>query len=228
MLNSKNKTLNPIKTLALCLLTLFSLFIVIPSFSSGLHAQRRPQKKGSPEQTRPSVGLRAAYFSVTGELGEKLPSGIGLNIHYQHPLSAFFPKLPGYFPDAVQAMFNYESLSNEEDGEAIGETFSYSLSRLGIEAGPVWSFLLAQSQYLSLGVLFGFAQENASTEWKLGDLTLANIDESGTVFSSHFLLNYEYHLSNFIFSGGLYTVYGGDEELPLIGTGINIGFAYKL
>ena len=213
------------KIRAVCLLALFSLFIIAPS--SELEAQRRPQRKGSPEQIRPSVGLRAAYFSVTGELGEKLPSGIGLNIHYQHPLSAFFPKLPGYFPDAVQAMFNYESLSSEEDGENQGETFSYSLSRIGLEAGPVWSFLLAQSQYLSLGALFGFAQETVVTELMYDGVTAAEIKESGMVFSSHLVLNYEYHLSNYIFSGGLYTVYGADEELPLTGTGINIGFAYK-
>ena len=214
------------KMRAVYLLTLFSLFIIAPS--SGLHAQRRPQKKGSTGQAQPSVGLRTAYFSVAGDLSETLPNGIGVNIYYDHPLSALFPKLPGYFPSSLQAMLNYESLSNEEEGEIQEDTFSYSLSRTGLEAGPVWAFLLSQKQYLSLGLMLGFAQESATTELKSDGALISEIKESGTLFSSHFLLNYEYHLSNFIFSGGLYTVYGGDEELPLIGTGINIGFAFKL
>ena len=92
-----------------------------------------------------------------------------------------------------------------------------------LQAGPFWSFFLADKQFLSVGYLLGFAQENAKSEIE-GQETL---EESGVVFSSHILVNYEYHHADLIFGGGLYTVYGADEEVPLIGIGLNFNFGYK-
>ena len=174
-------------------------------------------------RTRPSAGLRLAPFSTIGDINEKLSSGIGLNFYYEHPLSLLLQGLPSYAPDSLQAMFNYESLSGEEKRRQ--RTISYSLSRVGLELGPFWSFVLAPKQNLSLGFLVGFAQENASRESE--GIPSESDKESALALSTHFLLNYEYHYSDYIFGGGLYTVYGPDKDLPLLGVGLNLGVGYK-
>ena len=192
-------------SLALLILGLFSL--------SPLQAQ----------QEQSSAGLRTAYFATAGDLKETLPNGIGINVYYDYPLSSLFGSLPSYFPDSLQAMLNYEILSNEEEDEESELTSKYSLQRAGLELGPVWSFLLTESQVLSVALLGGFAQETSSNEREF----LAPVENSGIVFSSHLLLNYAYHYSDFVFGGGLYAVYGADEELPLVGVGLNLDFGYK-
>ena len=120
-------------------------------------------------------------------------------------------------------MLSYESLSNEEKDEESGISSKYSLQSAGLEAGPLWSFLLTESQTLSVAFLGGFAHETASNEREF----LAPVEESGIVFSSHLLINYAYHYSDFVFGGGFYGVYGADEEAPLVGLGLHLDFGYK-
>ena len=205
-------------------LGLFITFLAGPLTS--LEAQRRTAKK----EDASVVGARLAYFSTTGELNENLPSGIGVQVYYDHPFSFFLSgKLPAYMPASLQAALNYEGLSGEVEREESGLKSEYSLSRVGLEAGPVWSFLLAPSQKLSLILLAGFASESSKREdsaLNTGDV-IDTEEKSGMSFSSHFLVNYEYHYGSMIFSAGSYTVYGADKETPLIGIGLNLGFGYR-
>ena len=85
-----------------------SLVLALSPGTTSLQAQ---SKKGKPQ---PSAGARVAYFSTTGDLSESLPNGIGFQAYYDHPLAAFFSKLPSYAPQSIQAVLNYESLSNSE------------------------------------------------------------------------------------------------------------------
>ena len=129
-------------------------------------------------------------------------------------------------PASLQAMLNYESLSGEGGKDEEQKEYKNSLSRLGLELGLTWSFLLSPKHRIGLLFLGGFASEKAKQEPP--DTSDAEIQEqSGTVFSSHLIINYEYHYSDFVFSAGSYTVYGADEETPLIGTGFNLGLGYK-
>ena len=205
----------PYILLAFCALFLSGIF-------TDLLAQRRAKAKNTPSA---EAGVRLASFSTTGDLKESLPSGIGLNLYYDQPFAFFLSgKLPGYMPSSLQAMLNYESLSHEDTDK----NEKNSLSRIGLELGPTWLFSLASSQYLALIVTAGFAQGTARRE---STLSVANseppLEESALQFSSHFLIHYEYHYSDFVFSAGSYTVYGADEEVPLIATGFNLGLGYK-
>ena len=132
-------------------------------------------------------------------------------------------------PASLQAMLNYESLSGEGGADEEQKEYKNSLSRVGLEVGLTWSFLLAPKHRIGLLLLAGFASEKAKQEPP--DNTSAEplplIEQSGTVFSSHLIINYEYHHSDFVFSAGSYTVYGADEKTPLTGTGFNLGFGYK-
>ena len=132
-------------------------------------------------------------------------------------------------PASLQAMLNYESLSGEGGADEAQKEYKNSLSRVGLELGLTWSFLLAPSHRIGLLLLGGFASEKAKQEPPSeASASGAKIQEqNGTVFSSHLIINYEYHHSDFVFSAGSYTVYGADEESPLIGTGFNLGFGYK-
>ena len=127
-------------------------------------------------------------------------------------------------------MLNYESLSGEGGKDEERKEYKNSLSRLGLELGFTWSFLLAPKHRLGLLLLGGFASEKAKQEpppEASSAETPLLMEQSATVFSSHLIINYEYHYSDFVFSAGSYTVYGADEETPLIGTGFNLGFGYK-
>ena len=131
-------------------------------------------------------------------------------------------------PASLQAMLNYESLSGEGGKDEAQKEYKNSLSRVGLEVGLTWSFLLAPKHRIGLLLLGGFASEKAKQEPPATSASGAETQEqSGTVFSSHLIINYEYHYSNFVFSAGSYTVYGADEETPLIGTGFNLGLGYK-
>ena len=129
-------------------------------------------------------------------------------------------------PASLQAMLNYESLSGEGGKDEAQKEYKNSLSRIGLELGFTWSFLLAPKHRIGLLVLGGFASEKAKQE-PPAEASAETQEQSGTVFSSHLIINYEYHHSDFVFSAGSYTVYGADEETPLIGTGFNLGFGYK-
>ena len=107
-------------------------FALVLALSLGTTSLQAQSKKG---KQAPSAGARVASFSSTGDLSESLPNGIGFQAYYDHPLTAFFPKLPSYAPRSVQAVLNYESLSNSETEADTQLETSYSLSRIGIEAG---------------------------------------------------------------------------------------------
>ena len=133
-------------------------------------------------------------------------------------------------PASLQAMLNYESLSGEGGKDEEQKEYKNSLSRTGLEVGLTWSFLLAPKHRIGLLFLGGFASEKAKQEPPSNTSASAEpllMEQSGTVFSSHLIINYEYHHSDFIFSAGSYTVYGADEKTPLIGTGFNLGLGYK-
>lgn len=200
-----------------------ALALILLALGLGTASLGAQNKKG---KAQPSAGARFAYFATAGEISESLPNGVGFQAYYEHPLSQLFPGLPAFAPQSVQAVLNYESLSNSETDPDTELSTSNSLSRVGIEAGPFWSFLLAESQFLSVGYLLGFANESAKSEIE-GQEPQEPMEASGVIFSSHLLVNYEYHLSSYVLGGGLYVVYGADEELPLIGTGLNFSFGYK-
>ena len=171
-----------------------------------------------------------ASFSPTGDLGKSLSSGTGFNLYYDQPFDFFISgKLPSYMPASLQAMLNYESLSGEGGKDEAQKEYKNSLSRIGLEVGLTWSFLLAPKHRIGLLFLGGFASEKAEQE--APDTSAETLpllmEQSGTVFSSHLIINYEYHYSDFVFSAGSYTVYGADDEAALIGTGFNLGFGYK-
>ena len=128
-------------------------------------------------------------------------------------------------PASLQAMLNYESLSGEGGKDEAQKEYKNSLSRTGLEVGLTWSFLLAPKHRIGLLLLGGFASEKAKQEPP--STSAETQEQSGTVFSSHLIIDYEYHHSDFVFSAGSYTVYGADDETALIGTGFNLGFGYK-
>ena len=131
-------------------------------------------------------------------------------------------------PASLQAMLNYESLSGEGGKDEEQKEYKNSLSRIGLEVGLTWSFLLAPKHRIGLLLLGGFASEKAKQEPPSNTSASVEMQEqSGTVFSSHLIINYEYHYSDFVFSAGSYTVYGADDKAALIGTGFNLGFGYK-
>ena len=132
-------------------------------------------------------------------------------------------------PASLQAMLNYESLSGEGGADEEQKEYKNSLSRMGLELGLTWSFLLAPKHRIGLLFFGGFASEKAKQEppSEASASGAETQEQSGTVFSSHLIINYEYHHSDFVFSAGSYTVYGADEETPLIGTGFNLGLGYK-
>ena len=174
-----------------------------------------------------------AAFSPTGELGESLSSGTGIQLYYDQPFDFFISgKLPSYMPASLQAMLNYESLSGEGGADEKQKEYKNSLSRIGLEVGLTWSFLLVPKHRIGLLFLGGFASEKAkqeppATSASGAETPLPLMEQSGTVFSSHLIINYEYHYSDFVFSAGSYTVYGADDETALIGTGFNLGLGYK-
>ena len=206
-----------------------TLFLVITGAFTNLQAQGRAKKQ---DTSGASAGIRLAAFTPTGDLGKSLSSGTGINLYYDQPFEFFLSgKLPSYMPASLQAMLNYESLSGEEE-EGAQKGYKNSLSRTGLELGFTWSFLLAPKHRLGLLLLGGFASEKAEQEAPDTSASDAEtlpplMEQSETVFSSHLIINYEYHYSDFVFSAGSYTVYGADEERPLIGTGFNLGFGYK-
>ena len=132
-------------------------------------------------------------------------------------------------PASIQAVLNFETLSGEQkDDKTAGLTIEKSLSRTGLEAGPRWYFPFGTTQGLSLIVLMGFASETAKKEISNDSEVITTEEKSGTAFSSHFLVNYEYHTkAKLLFSGGAYMVYGADKESPLIGVGLNLGLGYQ-
>ena len=130
-------------------------------------------------------------------------------------------------PASLQAMLNYESLSGEGGKDEAQKGYKNSLSRLGLEVGLTWSFLLAPKHRIGLLFLAGFASEKAEQEPPSDDASASGAEtqeQSGTVFSSHLIINYEYHSSDFVFSAGSYTVYGADKKTPLIWNGVQPGF----
>ena len=197
------------------------------SFSvSELQAQRRTKK----EQGGASAGLRVAPFSTVGDISESLPDGIGVQLYYDQPFSFFLSgKLPSYMPASIQAVLNFETLSGEQkDEETAGLTIEKSLNRTGLELGPRWYFPFGTSQGLSLIALVGIASETAKKEISNDSEVITTEEKSGAAFSSHFLVNYEYHTkAKLLFSGGLSMVYGADKESPLIGIGLNLGLGYQ-
>ena len=103
-----------------------------------------------------------AAFTPTGDLGESLSSGTGFNLYYDQPFKFFISgKLPSYMPASLQAMLNYESLSGEGGADEAQKEYKNSLSRIGLEVGLTWSFLLVPSHHLGLLFLGGFASEKA-------------------------------------------------------------------
>ena len=209
------------------LFTAALLCFALTAFSS-LQAQRRSKAQG---KTRAAAGLRLASFSTLGDLNKQLPSGIGFQLYYQHPLSGLpvlsaIKSKAAYVPRSLELVLNYESLSNtEKEVKNRGLDVKYSLNRVGLEAGPRWFFPFSASQGLAVSWLLGFAQEKNSVSSRVP--ADKKDESSGLVFSTHLLLNYEYQYSDLIFAVGSYTVYGADKELPLTATGLNLGFGYK-
>ena len=205
----------------LCLCGGLLLFVSAPFTELG--AQRRAKK----EQKGVSAGIRLASFSTAGDINESLPSGSGFQLYYDQPFAFFLSgKLPSYMPASLQAVLNAETLSNEEKKE--GVTTENSLKRTGLEVGPRWYFPFGTSHGLSLLALLGFASETATMTISKDSGASETEEKSGTVFSSHFLINYEYHTkADLLFSAGPYIVYGADKESPLIGLGFNLGLGYR-
>ena len=172
---------------------------------------------GQSQQQDHQIGFRSAYFVTQGELSEVLPTGYGIQLYSNHPLSSISRPLANFLTTAkLQFALNYESLSNEVDEvRGVPRKVEYNLERLGLEAGPVWLFSLDKSHHVSVTFLAGLAYEFGTSKKIDEDGNTPPPDEvevSGFAFSSHLLFNYEYHYSNFIFSAGSYRVYGAAEK----------------